>query len=117
MAKVFLKSGYLTLAGRDTVVKLLNADEEKSAPLVWGKPLPSDWMCSWVRFHGVRQLGRGRFVTISYSLDEQARELLNALKVPFTEGNDAIRGGKTGAYLRFDLHALHDALLGVIKIV
>lgn len=116
MAKVFLKSGYLSLAGQDTVRVLLHADEEKKPPYVWGKPLPSDYECRWVRFHGVRQLGRGRFVTLSYSLDEQARELLAALKVPFTEGNDAIRGGRTGAYLRFDLCALRDALLGVIKI-
>ena len=116
MAKVFLKSGYLTQAGRDTVFTLLNADEEKPEPVVWGKPLPSDWMCNWVRFHGVRQLGRGRFVTISYSMDEQARELLTALKVPFTEGNDAIRGGKTGAYLRFDLRAFKEALVRSIKI-
>ena len=116
MAKVFLKSGYLTQAGRDTVVTLLNADEEKPAPVVWGKTLPPDWDAIWVRFHGVRQLGRGRFVTLSYSYDEQARELLSALNVPFTEGNDAIRGGKTGAYLRFDRTALKNALIRFIKI-
>ena len=116
MAKVFLKSGYLTLAGQDTVRELLTATEEKGAPYVWGKPLPSDWMCNWVRFHGVRTHGRGRFVTISYSYDEQARELLTALKVPFTEGNDAPRGGRTGAYLRFDLRKLRGALFRSIKI-
>lgn len=116
MAKVFLKSGYLTQAGRDTVVKLLNADEEKPAPLVWGKPLPPDWDAIWVRFHGVRQLGRGRFVSISYSMDEQARELLTALKVPFSEGNDALRDGRTGTYLRYDLQKLRDALARAIKI-
>lgn len=116
MAKVFLKSGYLTQAGRDTVVVLLNADREKPAPIVWGKPLPPDWDAIYVRFHGVRQLGRGRFVTLSYSYDEQARELLTALKVPFTEGNDAIRGGKTGEYLRYDLLKLRDSLLRYIKI-
>ena len=116
MAKIFLKSGYLTQAGRDTVFTLLNADEEKPAPVVWGKPLPPDWDAVWVRFHGVRQLGRGRFVTLSYSYDAQARELLSALNVPFTEGNDAIRGGKTGAYLRFDLRAFKEALVRSIKI-
>ena len=116
MAKVFLKSGHLTQAGRDTVIVLLNADKEKPAPLVWGKPLPPDCESIWMRFHGVRQLGRGRWVTISYSLDAQARELLTALKVPFTEGNDAIRGGKTGAYLRYDLLKLRDSLLRYIKI-
>ena len=116
MAKVFLKSGHLTQAGRDTVIVLLNADSEKPAPLVWGKPLPPDCGSIWVRFHGVRQLGRGRWVMISYSLDAQARELLTALKVPFTEGNDAIRGGKTGAYLRYDLLKLRDSLLMYIKI-
>lgn len=116
MAKVFLKSGYLTLAGRDTVDELLTATEEEKAPYVWGKPLPSDWECCWVRFHGVRTHGRGRFVTISYSYDEQARELLTALNVPFSEGNDAPRGGKTGAYLRYDLRKLRDALARSIKI-
>ena len=116
MARVFRKSGSLTLAGQDTIFSLLNATEEKRAPYVWGKPLPSDWMCNWVRFHGVRELGRGRFTTLSYSLDEQARELLTALKVPFTEGNDAPRGGRTGAYLRFDLRAFKDALVRSIKI-
>ena len=116
MARVFLKSGYLTLAGQDTVRELLTAKEEERAPIVWGKHLPSDWMCNWVRFHGVRELGRGRFATLSYSLDEQARELLTALKVPFTEGNDAPRGGKTGAYLRFDLRAFKEALARSIKI-
>lgn len=116
MAKVFLKSGYLTQAGQDTVFKLLNADEEKPVPIVWGKPLPTDWDAIWMRFHGVRQLGRGRFVTISYSLDEQARELLTALSVPFTEGNDAPRGGRTGAYLRYDLRKLRSSLVRSIKI-
>ena len=116
MAKVFLKSGYLTLAGQDTVTELLNSTEEKRAPYVWGKPLPSDWECNWVRFHGVRTHGRGRFVSISYSMDEQGRELLTALKIPFTEGNDAPRGGRTGAYLSFDLRAFKDALFRSIKI-
>lgn len=116
MAKVFLKSGYLTLAGQDTLDELLSAPEEKRAPYVWGKPLPADWECNWVRFHGVRTHGRGRFVTLSYSYDEQARELLTALKVPFSEGNDAPRGGRTGAYLRYDLRKLRDALARSIKI-
>ena len=116
MAKVFLKSGYLTLAGQDTVRELLSATEEERAPYEWGKPLPKDWDCNFVRFHGVRQLGRGRFVTISYSMDEQARELLTALKVPFTEGNDAPRGGRKGAYLRYDLRKLRNALARSIKI-
>lgn len=116
MAKVFKKDGYLTLAGMYTVRELLAATEEKPAPHVWGKPLPPDWDSIWVRFHGVRSHGRGRFVSISYSMDEQARELLNALKVPFTEGNDAPRGGRTGAYLRYDLRKLRDALVRSIKI-
>lgn len=116
MAKVFLKSGYLTIAGRDTVSELLTATEEKRAPYVWGKPFPSDYDCMWVRFHGVRQLGRGRFTSISYSMDEQGRELLTALKIPFTEGNDAPRGGRTGAYLRFDLQAFKKVLVRSIKI-
>ena len=116
MAKVFLKSGYLTLAGMHTVRELLTATEEKRAPYVWGKPFPSDYDCLWVRFHGVRQLGSGRFVSISYSMDEQARELLTALKVPFTDGNDAPRGGRTGAYLRYDLRKLRIALARSIKI-
>lgn len=116
MAKVFLKSGYLTLAGQDTVRELLTATEEERAPHEWGKPFPNDFDCLWVRFHGVRSHGRGRFVTLSYSYDEQARELLNALKVPFTEGNDAPRGGRTGAYLRYDLRKLRGALARSIKI-
>ena len=116
MAKVFLKNGYLTLAGQDTIRELLTATEEKTPPYEWGKPLPEDWYCQWVRFHGVRTHGRGRFASISYSMDEQARELLTALKVPFTEGNDAPRGGRTGAYLRYDLRKLHDALMRYIKI-
>lgn len=116
MAKVFLKSGYLTIAGKDTVTELLTATEEERAPYEWGKPFPSDYDCIWVRFHGVRSHGRGRFVTISYSMDEQGRELLTALKVPFTEGNDAPRGGRTGAYLRYDLRKLRSALARSIKI-
>lgn len=116
MAKVFLKSGYLTIAGMNTVRELLTATEEEREPYEWGKPLPSDWDCNYVRFHGVRQLGRGRFITISYSMDEQARVLLTALKIPFTEGNDAPRGGRTGAYLRFDLRKLRGALFRSIKI-
>lgn len=116
MAKVFKKDGYLTLAGQDTVTELLGAPEEKRAPYEWGKPFPNDYDCNWVRFHGVRSHGRGRFVTLSYSYDEQARELLTALKVPFTEGNDAPRGGRTGAYLRYDLRKLRTALFRSIKI-
>ena len=116
MAKIFLKSGYLTLAGQDTIRELLTPTEEKKEPLVWGKPFPSDYECLWVRFHGVRTHGRGRFVSISYSMAEQARELLVALKVPFTEGNDAPRGGRTGAYLRYDLRKLRSALARSIKI-
>ena len=116
MAKVIKNDGSLTIAGIHTVRELLTATEEKRKPIVWGKPLPPDWDSIWMRFHGVRQLGRGRWVTISYSLDAQARELLTALKVPFTEGNDAIRGGKTGAYLRYDLLKLRDALMRSIKI-
>ena len=116
MAKIFLKSGYLTLAGQDTMLELLEATREEKQPYEWGKPLPNDWDCEWVRFHGVRTHGRGRFVSISYSMDEQARELLTALKIPFTEGNDAPRGGRTGAYLRFDLRKLRGALARSIKI-
>ena len=116
MAKVFRKSGTLTLAGKETIFKLLGATEEKRAPIVWGKPLPPEWDRNWVRFHGVRSHGRGRFVTLSYSMDEQARELLTALKVPFTEGNDAPRGGKTGAYLRFDMYEFKNAIVRSIKI-
>lgn len=116
MVKCFLKSGYLTLAGMRTVRELLTATEEKREPIVWGKPFPSDYDCNWVRFHGVRQLGRGRFTSISYSMDEQGRELLTALKIPFTEGNDAPRGGKTGAYLRYDLRKLRNALFRSIKV-
>ena len=117
MAKIFLKSGYLTLAGQDTVTELLNSTEEKREPYVWGKPFPNDFDCIWVRFHGVRTHGRGRFTSISYSMDEQGRELLTALKIPFTEGNDTPRGGRTGAYLRFDLRKLRGALARSIKIV
>ena len=116
MAKVFKNDGYLTIAGMYTVSELLTATEEKREPIVWGKPFPSDYDCNWVRFHGVRQLGRGRFATISYSMDAQGRELLTALKVPFSEGNDAPRGGKTGAYLRYDLRKLKNALMRSIKI-
>ena len=116
MAKIFLKSGYLTLAGQDTVRELLTATEEEKPHYEWGKPLPKDFDCRWVRFHGVRSHGRGRFVSISYSMDEQARELLAALEVPFTEGNDGPRGGRTGAYLRYDLRKLRDALMRYIKI-
>ena len=116
MAKAFLKSGYLTIAGMHTVRELLTATEEKRAPYEWGKPLPPDFDCNFVRFHGVRTQGRGRFVSISYSMDEKAREILTALKVPFTEGNDAPRGGRTGAYLRYDLRKLRIALMRSIKI-
>ena len=116
MSKAFLKSGYLTIAGMHTVRELLTATEEKRAPYEWGKPLPPDFDCNFVRFHGVRTQGRGRFVSISYSMDEKAREILTALKVPFTEGNDAPRGGRTGAYLRYDLRKLRIALMRSIKI-
>ena len=116
MTKAIKNDGYLTLAGMYTARELMTATEEKREPIVWGKPFPSDYDCIWVRFHGVRSHGRGRFVSISYSMDEQARELLTALKVPFTEGNDAPRGGKTGAYLRYDLRKLRNALMRSIKI-
>lgn len=56
-------------------------------------------------------LGCNRFVTLSYSLYEQARELLNALGVPFIEGNDAPRGGKTGK-LEYDFYTLYKKLAG-----
>ena len=116
MAKAIKNDGSLTIAGMYTVRELLTATEEKGEPIVWGKPLPSDYDGIWVRFHGVRTHGRGRFATISYSMDEKARELLTALKVPFTEGNDAPRGGRTGAYLRYDLRKLRIALMRSIKI-
>ena len=116
MAKVLKKDGYLTLAGMSTVMELLTATEEERTPYEWGKPFPNDYDCLWVRFHGVRSHGRGRVVSISYSMDEQARELLTAFKVPFTEGNDAPRGGRTGAYLRYDLRKLRNAISRSIKI-
>ena len=96
MAKVFLKNGNLSRAGRETLVTLLNQEE-----------IGTTWK---MRIHGVRELGRGRWVTLSYSLDEQARELLNALGVPFTEGNDAPRGGKTGNYLEYDYYTLYEKI-------
>ena len=98
MAKCFLKDGRLSKAGRETLVTLLMQDE-----------VGTTWK---MRLHGVRQLGRGRWVTLSYSLDEQARELLNALGVPFTEGNDAPRGGRTGAYLEYDYCTLYVKIAG-----
>ena len=98
MAKVFLKSGVLSKAGRETLVTLLM---QKEVGTTWK-----------MRIHGVRELGRGRWVTLSYSLDEQARELLTALKVPFTEGNDAPRGGKTGNYLEYDFYTLYEKIAG-----
>ena len=96
MARVFLKKGTLSKAGRETLVTLLMQEE-----------VGTTWK---MRVHGVRELGRGRRVRISYSLDEQARELLNALKVPFTEGNDAPRGGKTGTYLEYDFYTLYEKI-------
>lgn len=98
MSKVFLKSGKLSKAGRETLVTLLMQKE-----------MGTTWK---MRIHGVRELGRGRFITISYSMDEQARELLNALGVPFTEGNDAPRGGKTGNYLEYSFYTLYEKIAG-----
>ena len=66
MANAIKEDGYLTIAGMHTVRELLTAKEEERAPIVWGKPFPSDYDCLWVRFHDVRSLGRGRFATISY---------------------------------------------------
>ena len=94
--KVFLKNGNLSKAGRETLVALLNQEE-----------IGTTWK---MRLHGVRELGRGRWVTLSYSLDEQARELLGALGVSFTEGNDAPRGGKTGSYLEYDYYTLYEKI-------
>ena len=96
--KVFLKDGKLSKAGRETLVTLLMQEE-----------IGTTWK---MRLHGVRELGRGRWVTLSYSLDEQARELLGALGVPFTEGNDAPRGGKTGDYLEYDYYTLYEKIAG-----
>lgn len=94
--KVFLKNGTLSKAGRETLVTLLMQKE-----------IGTTWKS---RIHGVRELGRGRWVTLSYSLDAQARELLEALGVPFTEGNDAPRGGKTGNYLEYDFYILYEKI-------
>lgn len=99
--KVFLKNGNLSKAGRETLVSLLNQEE-----------IGTTWK---MRLHGVRELGRGRWVTLSYSLDAQARELLEALGVPFTEGNDAPRGGKTGSYLEYDYYTLYEKISGWCK--
>ena len=96
MAKCFLKSGMLSKAGRETLVTLLMQKE-----------IETTWK---MRLHGIRELGRGRWVRLSYSLDEQARELLGALGVPFTEGNDAPRGGKTGSYLEYDYYTLYEKI-------
>lgn len=96
MSKVFLKNGTLSKAGRETLVTLLMQEE-----------IGTTWR---MRIHGVRELGRGRWVTLSYSLDNQARELLEALGVPFTEGNDAPRGGKTGTYLEYDFYTLYEKI-------
>lgn len=96
MAKVLKKDGRLSKAGRETLVTLLMQKE-----------IGTTWKS---RIHGVRELGRGRWVTLSYSLDAQARELLNALGVPFTEGNDAPRGGRTGAYLEYDYCTLYEKI-------
>ena len=98
MAKCFLKNGKLSKAGRETLVTLLMQEE-----------VGTTWK---MRIHGVRELGRGRWVTLSYSLDGQAHELLTALKVPFTEGNDAPRGGRTGAYLEYDYCILYEKIAG-----
>lgn len=97
MSKVFLKNGMLSKAGRETLVSLLMQEE-----------IGTTWK---MRIHGVRELGRGRWVTLSYALDVQARELLTALGVPFTEGNDAPRGGKTGAYLEYDYYTLYEKIV------
>ena len=94
--KVFLKNGKLSKAGRQTLLTLLMQEE-----------VGTTWK---MRIHGVRELGSGRWVTLSYSLDVQARELLEALGVPFTEGNDAPRGGKTGAYLEYDYYTLYEKI-------
>lgn len=96
MATLFLKSGRLSKAGRETLSALLNQEYIDSHMNA--------------RLHGVRKLGSGRFISLSYTLDEQARILLTYLGVPFKEGNDAPRGGKTGQFLEYNCFTLHEKL-------
>ncbi len=96
--KLINKSGKLTKPGKDFLVHLVS----ESAPL--GRS-------SYSRFHGVHTCGRGRFVTISYSDRDNALELFTLLKIDFTEGNDAPRGGKCGQYFEYDRGDLMRALL------
>lgn len=46
--------------------------------------------------------GRGRFTT-NLDYTEQLKSLLSSLKVRYTVGNDAPRGGKCGNYIKISL--------------
>lgn len=101
MAKIFRNNGALTVQGVDLVEKML-----------------CDAQGGVARFHGVRTLGRGRFVTLSTWLDADARELLDLLKVRYVAGNDAPRGGQVGTFIEFKVYEFLPQLfkhLGVAK--
>ena len=62
-------------------------------------------------FYGVKVCGRGRYSNNSFTDEWNAKELLRLLNVPFTTGNDAPRGGKTGNFIRFNTKAFERALI------
>lgn len=53
-----------------------------------------------VYLHPVHVSGGKGFVNLIDNL-EQIREILKSIRCPFTEGNDAPRGGRTGDYITF----------------
>lgn len=109
--KILKKDGHLTSAAkavlRDLLIQhLLEAPEETKSFWERGRWLDRK-LC---RYHGVRQLGRGRFVSISYANESTAEALLAFFKVDYVTGNDAPRGGKTGSYLEYSRGQLEKAI-------
>lgn len=101
MAKIFKNDGTLTAYGADLVDSMLCNAQDGTA-----------------RFHGVRTVGRGRFVTLSTGRDTDARELLEMLGVRYVAGNDAPRGGQVGTFIEFCVYEFLPKLfkrLGVAK--
>lgn len=85
-ARILNKAGLFTKTGADFLSRIAFSEDK------------SIGRC---RFHGIVAHGRGRYVTLSYSAYLNCRALLVFLDVPFTEGNDAPRGGKTGHFFEF----------------
>lgn len=105
--KLFKNDSSLTQWGQRVVHSLVYADE---AGFNRG--------CTSVlrKLHGIESRGRGRFVRLSTALHDDAKDLLDALGVPYELGNDAPRGGRVGTFIRFEEKAFCEALFSRLSL-